>query len=140
MGTLTLSSYSIRLLIIFSDFVINCGTTALAQAFSSHNLPVYKLVFNTGSQTHGATTPFLFDEDGSDNAGAIKDWFVSFAVHLDPSAERWSGVKTPEWPAYGKNGDVLVVNSTDLDILTDDRFDLGERCAFWRKNGDIAQN
>jgi hypothetical protein len=46
---------------LFSDFIINCPTMWMAEAVELLGKPAYKMVFNAGSQLHGATKPFLFD-------------------------------------------------------------------------------
>jgi hypothetical protein len=133
-----------------SDFTINCPTTLLSSAFSQHSLPVYKLAFNAGSQVHGATDPFISaitSERGGPGPGYnetiaayMKDWFVSFVVHLDPNAQSWSVERKPEWPAYSVQEEVMSVNYTQIGAVGDVYYDKSQRCDFWRRNGDIVGN
>ncbi|KAF2203384.1 alpha/beta-hydrolase, partial [Delitschia confertaspora ATCC 74209] len=45
----------------FGDIYIDCPTYYVASSMSSAGLPVWKMLFETGSQKHGATVPYLFD-------------------------------------------------------------------------------
>lgn len=45
---------------IYGDYIINCPTYYMASATSDWGLPTYKLIFNAGSQVHGATLPYVF--------------------------------------------------------------------------------
>lgn len=98
----------------------------MASAVSNAGLPTYKLVFNAGTQLHGATAPFLWlpsdaacelflffknassiifpdrptDVNNVTLASVMKDWFISFVTDLDPNAHSYSNVSKPEWPMY----------------------------------------
>jgi hypothetical protein len=50
---------------LFGDFIINCPTYYMASATADAGLPAYKLVFNAGTQLHGATSPFLLNPNDS---------------------------------------------------------------------------
>jgi hypothetical protein len=50
---------------LFGDFIINCPTYYMASAMADAGLPAYKLVFNAGTQLHGATSPFLLNPNDS---------------------------------------------------------------------------
>ncbi|KAK4950569.1 hypothetical protein LTR28_007005, partial [Elasticomyces elasticus] len=50
---------------IFGDFIINCPTYYMSTAVSDWGLPVWKMIFNAGSQLHGATVPFLFETNAT---------------------------------------------------------------------------
>ena len=45
---------------VFGDALVACPTNLIAGAASARGLPAWKMVFNAGSQLHGATAPFLF--------------------------------------------------------------------------------
>ena len=45
---------------IFGDFIINCPTYYMASAMADAGQPAYKLIFNAGTQLHGATSAFIF--------------------------------------------------------------------------------
>jgi len=99
----------------------------MAKAASDHGLPTYKLVFDAGSELHGATVPFLFRIDAAQINNAtlayiMKDWFLSFAIKHDPNALSFTDTPKPHWPQYlgGANhkadgvGDGGVGNLTEL--------------------------
>jgi carboxylesterase type B len=44
---------------LFSDFIITCPTYYMASAMSDMGVPTYKLIFNAGTQLHGATGVFI---------------------------------------------------------------------------------
>ena len=43
---------------LFGDFIINCPTYYMATAVSDSGNPVYKLIFDAGTQLHGSLVPF----------------------------------------------------------------------------------
>lgn len=47
---------------LFGDFIINCPTYYMASAMADAGIPAYKLIFNAGTQLHGAISPFLFPQ------------------------------------------------------------------------------
>jgi carboxylesterase type B len=50
---------------IFGDFIINCPTYYMASAMSDMGVPTYKLIFNAGTQKHGATGSFIAESNDS---------------------------------------------------------------------------
>lgn len=44
----------------FGDAIVNCPSSYIASHFADAGLPVYKLIFNAGSQLHAATGAYLF--------------------------------------------------------------------------------
>jgi hypothetical protein len=48
---------------IFGDFIINCPTYYMASAMADAGQPAYKLIFNAGTQLHGATSAFIFAQN-----------------------------------------------------------------------------
>jgi hypothetical protein len=48
---------------IFGDFIINCPTYYMASAMADAGQPAYKLIFNAGTQLHGATSAFIFSRN-----------------------------------------------------------------------------
>ncbi|KAF1953587.1 alpha/beta-hydrolase, partial [Byssothecium circinans] len=109
----------------FGDFSINCPTRYIGAAIAATNTPVFKQLFNAGTQLHGATGPFLGDLNYASTpsanvtlADSLKDFYVSFAIHLDPNAESWSNVSKPVWPDY-KTGEVMSFNYTEMGAVSD---------------------
>ena len=114
----------------------------MASALAGAGLPVWKMIFNDGSQIHGATVPYLFGENAAGSvqttndpglALVMKDWFISFATNLDPNAVSYSGIAKPNWPKYFEGNTVMSVNYTMLGAVHDP--DDGPRCAFMKENG-----
>jgi len=150
-----------------SDAFVNCPSYFIAHSVSSAGQRAYKMVFNAGSQVHAATAPFLFSLDyaGAEpplfsttwllkfpvtpganvtTTNIMKDWFLSFAIYLDPGRYSWSGVKKPDWEMYHSDGNrnarVMSVNYTEVGMVDDRYFDQTKQCEFLWKNGAIVQN
>ena len=72
----------------------------------------------------------------------MRDWYDSFAIHLDPNAEAWSGIPRPVWDKYDSDEQkvLMMVNQTEIALDLDTNHDLTERCEFWREHSAIAQN
>jgi carboxylesterase type B len=135
----------------FGDFSINCPTYYIASTLTSLNIPTYKMIFNAGMQTHAATGPFLADPSslppGFPNPGynatlaaMMKDWWISFALHLDPNAQSWSDAHKPKWPIYGVDSQIMSINYTESGNVSDLSFDKTDRCQFMWVNQEIVQN
>ncbi|KAJ4349735.1 uncharacterized protein N0V89_008353 [Didymosphaeria variabile] len=130
-----------------SDFSINCPTYYVASSLALFGVPVYKQIFNVGTQLHGAVGPYLADLDYAFEPGAnvtlasiLRDWYVSFVVHNDPNAQSWSGVPKPIWPEYEPSGEVMTVNFTELGAVDDRHYDNTKRCGFFWENAGTVQN
>jgi carboxylesterase type B len=54
----------------FGDYIINCPTYYMASAMADAGVPAWKLVFNAGTQLHGATSPFLLQPNDSESKSA----------------------------------------------------------------------
>lgn len=133
----------------FGDFIINCPTTYIGFNAIEHNSnrsTVWKMVFNAGSQLHGATVPFLAsnttDFPAANNqtlAGIMSSYWISFAVMGDPNPLRADNAAF--WGSYisGGNGTVangesvgFQVNSiTYTTVGMEDDPDISERCEFF---------
>lgn len=124
----------------------------MASAISDAGLPAYKLIFNAGTQLHGATGPFIFDTGDVNNstlASIMKDWFVSFVVSGDPNAHSYSGVDKPHWPMYNpalglnSNGSgiefaTMDVNYTQVGVVPD--LDATPQCDFFHGRSYEVRN
>jgi carboxylesterase type B len=136
---------------LFGDFIINCPTYYMASAVSDWGIPTYKLIFNAGTELHGATVPFLFDTTLSGSAAQnatlghiMKDWYISFAVTLDPNQNSYSNVSKPNWPLYQSAGqttfNVMDVNYTQIGVVDDLDFDVSARCDFFHSQSYVVRN
>lgn len=133
---------------IFGDFIIDCPTYYMASSTSDYSLPTWKLIFDAGTETHGATGEFLYGltSNNATLAAIMKDWFISFAVALDPNAHSYSGVKKPFWPDYnaGAYGNVtssfraMDVNYTMMGVKPDP--DASPRCDFFHGQSYAVRN
>ncbi|KAL5371690.1 hypothetical protein DPSP01_014070 [Paraphaeosphaeria sporulosa] len=131
----------------FGDFSINCPTYYVASSLASSKVPVYKQIFNVGTQLHGATGPYLADLNYASEPGAnvtlaniLRDWYVSFIVHSDPNKQSWSGVSKNDWPDYDVSGQVMSVNFTELGAVDDTFYDDTQRCNFFWEKEETVQN
>jgi hypothetical protein len=69
----------------------------------------------------------------------LKDYYLSFAIHLDPNVKSWSNVPKPVWPDY-KAGEVMSFNYTEIGAVSDIYYDNTARCRFFEEQDDIVQN
>ncbi len=96
----------------FGDFIINCPTYQMAFNAVERNTnssAVWKLIFDAGSEVHGATEAFLCSNTtsftGANNqtlAEIMTSYWISFAVTHDPNSMRAS--HAPYWPSYVSGG------------------------------------
>ena len=132
----------------------------MATAASDWGQPTYKLVFDAGTELHGADSPFLWGPQASVNnqtiADVMKDYYLGFVLNLDPNSVSYSGTPKPEWPLYqGAAGfNILDVNYTEIGkidirlyiafadncvgVVPD--FDANERCDFFHGQNWIVRN
>ena len=75
----------------------------------SNSSAVFKLIFDAGSQIHGATSAFLFsnvtgwpDANNQTLAGILSSYWISFAATMDPNPLRLADA--PYWPSYASDG------------------------------------
>lgn len=137
---------------LFGDDFICCPSQWMANFVSESRLPTYKLIFNAGDQKHGATKQFVFLESyqpaifWNETLGMwMKDWYISFAAHLDPNMQSWSNSTysstKPFWPTYisrGTYGQVMDINYTQAGVLKD--LDIGPRCDWWFQQTNVVWN
>ncbi|TKX18785.1 hypothetical protein C1H76_9046 [Elsinoe australis] len=131
---------------LFGDFIINCPTYYMATATSDYGVPAWKLNFNAGSQLHGATVPFLFSTNSSQINNAtlgyiMKDWFLSFTIHLDPNVQSFTNVSKPNWSQYQQGDDVfnvMSVNYTQIGVVPD--ADASAQCDFFHGQSYVVRN
>jgi len=143
----------------YGDFIIDCPTYQMATAMSdspqTNTSATFKLIFDAGSEVHGATTVFLAaNETGwpaANNhtlAAIMSSYWISFAVTQDPNPLRVAGA--PFWPSYitGGNGtaangesvgfSVLDVNYTMIGVVPDP--DASDKCDFFGSRGWQVRN
>jgi hypothetical protein len=131
---------------IYGDYVINCPTYYQALAFSEHDLPVYKLIFNAGTEVHGAPQSFFQSAPAAtsdpDLARAMVGYWTSFTTTLDPNAIAYSNASKPVWPRYAGGNQtefrVLEVYPDSFEVRSDS--DANERCEFLYGRSRVVLN
>ncbi|ETS73837.1 hypothetical protein PFICI_14783 [Pestalotiopsis fici W106-1] len=147
-----------RLESLLGEAFVNCPTRFIASAVSRRGLDTFKMIFDAGSQIHGATHPFLFSDTvnasgeithgpitlpGNEKLAALlRTYFITFTIYADPNegpADDERRVR-PIWRRYLEtktdNKKILVLrNSTDPASTTriDDPDD-NNRCAFFESS------
>ena len=142
----------------YGDFIINCPTYYMATAMSDHaynTSAVFKLIFDAGSELHGATTVFLAANStgwpAANNhtlAEIMSSYWISFAVTQDPNPMRIPSA--PFWPSYisGGNGSVANGESVGFDTLgvtyttisVEEDPDASAQCDFFSSQGYQVRN
>ncbi|KAJ5815254.1 hypothetical protein N7474_007031 [Penicillium riverlandense] len=133
---------------VFGDFVIDCPTYFMSTAVSDSGNPVYKLVFDAGSELHASLAPFLetVNLNGESNNATLGDilrsYYVSFANCLDPNAESFAKINRPFWPTYqnSQNGNFSVLNITYTTIGVSQDPDASPRCDFFSSQSYVVMN
>lgn len=145
-GDFIISKYIVRHSGTTALTVADCPTYYMATATSDYGVPAWKLNFNAGSQLHGATVPFLFSTNSSQINNAtlgyiMKDWFLSFTIHLDPNVQSFTNVSKPNWSQYQQGDDVfnvMSVNYTQIGVVPD--ADASAQCDFFHGQSYVVRN
>lgn len=122
---------------------------------NSNSSAVFKLIFDAGSQLHGATVPFLnsnvtdWPSAGNQTLAAIMtSYWVSFATTLDPNPLRVA--EAPYWPSYTSGGsgsaaegesvgfEVLDITDGGIEAVGDP--DASVQCEFFSNKGYTLRN
>ncbi|SMY21325.1 unnamed protein product [Zymoseptoria tritici ST99CH_1A5] len=137
----------------FGDFIISCPTYYMASASADAGLPTYKLIFDAGTQQHEATFDFIYMPSSSTNNATIadymKDWVISFTVHMDPNEQSFTGASgKPYWPMYNTamgtaNAStpefaIMSVNYTQVGSIMDP--DVSAQCDFFHSSSYDTRN
>ncbi|KAK4891690.1 hypothetical protein LTR27_009698 [Elasticomyces elasticus] len=132
---------------IYGDYIIDCPTYYMATASSDWGQPTYKMIFNAGSQLHGADGPFLWGPNSTSSnnatlANIMKDWYLGFVLNLDPNTINNSNTSKPYWPQYQSPGvsnfSIMDVNYTMVGAIPD--LDANERCDFFHGQSYVVRN
>ncbi|KAI5244012.1 hypothetical protein E4T42_07255 [Aureobasidium subglaciale] len=134
---LTTNSIYWRAQAIYSDFLFDRPTYNLGATFANAGLPSYKLIFNAGTQIHGAMAPFLTsppkDTEDPSLSAKMQDYWLAFVKYMDPN-DASSGVQRPYWPTYLESGNnatafsILQVNGSEVRAVADK--EANPRCDF----------
>lgn len=129
------------------------ATSAVDNLYNSS--AVFKLVFDAGSQLHGATLPFLassyIDFPSANNktlAAIMASYWVSFATTMDPNPLRVEGA--PYWSSYMSGGAGTAANGESVGFQVLDITyggisnkpdpDAREQCEFFLNKGYTLRN
>ena len=140
----------------------------MATAVSDYGNPVYKFNFAAGTELHGAMIPFVEtlnlhgavpsflipysipganmcitgDDSNTTLATILRDYYVSFAVALDPNAKTYSNISRPYWPTYmnDKSGPFSVLDITQTTIGVERDSDASPRCDFFHAQSYVVRN
>jgi len=132
--------------------IIVIATYYMATAVSDYGLPTYKLIFDAGTELHGADGPFLWGvpvpttnsttNNNQTIANIMKDWYLGFVLNLDPNSIDNSGTPKPQWPQYQAEGQmgltVMDVNYTMIGQTSDP--DASARCDFFHGQSYVVRN
>ncbi|KAK0261024.1 hypothetical protein B0A54_11791 [Friedmanniomyces endolithicus] len=131
---------------IYGDYIIACPTYYIATASSDWGQPTWKMIFDAGTELHGADGPFLWGPAASANnatlANIMKDWYLGFVLNLDPNSVNYSKTPKPYWPQYQSPGSanfsVMDVNYTQIGVIPD--MDANPRCDFLHGQSYVVRN
>lgn len=129
---------------INGDANINCPTYYFAAAAQKYGVPAYKSIFDAGVYVHSAADFPIFNTQiftvDTSVATAVKDYFLSFIVGLDPNTLPSVSHQTrTHWPQYGqKNYDILNVQDASITAQRDP--DASDRCDFLHSQSSIVRN
>lgn len=121
----------------------------------SNSTAVFKLVFDAGSQLHGATKPFLASKttgwpsaNNQTLAAILSSYWISFITTMDPNPLRLADA--PFWPSYvsggagtaaeGESVGFSVLDITYGGISTVSDPDAREQCEFLLNKGFTLRN
>lgn len=131
---------------IYGDYVINCPTYYQASAFASNNLPVYKLIFNAGTEIHAAPAVFFTTAPSQSTdpklARDMVGYWTSFAATLDPNAISYSNVSRTSWPQYtgGNQTEFRVLEAYPNSFNVSSDRDANVRCEFFYGRSRVVLN
>lgn len=146
----------------YFELMLDQATYYMATATSDWSLPTWKFIFNAGSQLHGADGPFLWGAESSKTpvnpvyihqltlwiainnitlANILKDWYLGFAINLDPNSISNSGTPKPYWPQYQSDPSgfrIMDINYPMMGVTQD--FDANPRCDFFHGQSYVVRN
>jgi hypothetical protein len=126
--------------------IYSCPTYYQATAFSDWGQPTYKLIFDAGTELHGADGPYLWGPAANATnqtiANIMKDYYLGFVLNLDPNSVNYSETDKPYWPQYQARDStdftVMSVNYTEIGAVPDP--DANPRCDFFHSQSYVVRN
>ncbi|CAI0655494.1 unnamed protein product [Colletotrichum noveboracense] len=128
---------------IFGASVVDCPSTTIVQASIDAGQKAFKMVFEAGTQLHGATASYLWSKDisfdGTSTLGttlfggnatlayALREYVAAFTINLDPNPANLS-TSVPYWPEFTNQGrQILHMQDNQTRVAYD--FDSNEQCS-----------
>ncbi|KAF4808312.1 hypothetical protein CGCSCA5_v012492 [Colletotrichum siamense] len=122
--------------------VVDCPSTTIVQASIDAGQKAFKMVFEAGTQLHGATASYLCSEDisfdGASTLGttlfggnailayALREYIAAFTINLDPNFANLS-TSVPYRPEFTNQGrQILHLQDNQTRVAYD--FDSNEQC------------
>jgi hypothetical protein len=152
---------------LFGDFIINCPTYFMSRAVSDSGNPAYILIFYAGNELHGALIPFTEtvnlkgiymnaiqyctypmlrkltgDSNNATLADIVRNYYVSFAIGLDPNYQSFTKFSHPFWPTYqnSDNGNFSALEITYTTISVTQDTDVSPQCDFFSSQSYVVRN
>lgn len=128
----------------FGDAFVNCPTEIMAD-FASPEVPVYKMLFSTGSTYHGASQPYMFSPYtytsvlDQKTSKSLTRYVNSFVATGDPNS--FNGDDMVYWKTYhgdDKEYNILHIEVGQHTIELDP--DHNDRCKLMFDNANIISN
>ncbi|KAK4503862.1 hypothetical protein PRZ48_004777 [Zasmidium cellare] len=129
------------------DAVIVCPSSTISAALSDYGQPVWKMIFDAGSQTHGALQPFVEtvnvgDSNNATPASIMRNYYISFATFLNPNSVKFTSVGHPIWPVY-QTPDIAgfrALSVTHTTVEPSDDPDVRPQCDFFHSQSYVVRN
>lgn len=128
----------------FGDAFVNCPTYIMANNIHPH-VPIYKMIFSTGTTYHGASQPYIFSPYtytsvlDQKTSKTLARYFNSFVATGDPNA--FNGADSLLWKNYHNEDyeyNVLHIKVHEHVIEKDP--DFSDRCEFMFQKSDVISN
>lgn len=126
-GSLGYTSPVTRVIRMVTEQIFTCNTNYMARAKGGQT---YNYEFQVGAALHGSDIPYTFYNGGGvaypEVATTLQGYITQFAATGNPN-----GPGLPTFPIQGGNFSMAGMNSTGVNIMTDDT--ANDRCKWWQK-------
>ncbi|KAF5515964.1 Lipase 1 [Colletotrichum siamense] len=142
-GSFDVSAPYVQRQAIFGASVVDCPSTTIVQASIDAGQKAFKMVFEAGTQLHGATASYLWSKDisfdGASTLGttsfggnatlayALREYVAAFTINLDPNPANLS-TSVAYWPEFTNQGRQILHMQDDQTRVAYD-FDSNEQCS-----------
>ncbi|KAK2743555.1 triacylglycerol lipase [Colletotrichum kahawae] len=150
-GAYNVSTPYVQRQAVFGASVVECPSTIIVQASIDAGQKAFKMVFEAGTQLHGATASYLWSKDigfdGTSTIGttlfrgnatlacALREYVAAFAINLDPNSANLS-TSVPYWPEFtNQSRQILHIQDNQTRLAYD--FDSNEQCSILGSLGTL---